>query len=68
MDDFRIGSIPSYDPIHRHSGDDSEKRKKRKHSESEAAEGEDIVSLSENSAEADDSAAGYSPSKPDPGK
>ncbi len=60
MDDFRVGSIPSYDPLERQHADDSSGRKKRKHSEPQSAE-EDVVTLSEQAPEEEDSGSGYAP-------
>ena len=60
MDDFRVGSIPSYDPLERQHADDSSGRRKRKHSNPQSAE-EDVVTLSEQAPEEEDSGSGYAP-------
>jgi hypothetical protein len=60
MDDFRVGSIPPYDPIGRQHPDDSAGRKKKKHPDPQSAE-EDIVSLSENAPEDEEGGIGYAP-------
>lgn len=60
MDDFRVGSIPAYDPIGRQRTDDSAGRKKRKPHDPESAE-EDVVSLSEETPAEEESGAGYGP-------
>ena len=66
MDDFRVGSISPYDPIRRQPGEGSENRKRRKHSDLEIGETEDVVSLSENGSEDEESPEGYAP-LPKPG-
>lgn len=60
MDDFRVGSIPSYDPIVRQRTDDEAGRKKKRHSEEPEAEA-DVVSLSDETSEDEDSGSGYAP-------
>ena len=60
MDDFRVGSIPSYEPLERQHADDSGGRKKRKHSDAQDAE-EDVVTLSKQAPEDEDSGTGYAP-------
>ncbi len=60
MDDFRVGSIPPYDPIERHHTGDESGGRKRKHPEPPAEPQEDIVEISEH-AEEEDSGTGYGP-------
>jgi len=60
MDDFRVGSIPSSDPLGRQRTDDSTGRRKRKQPDPQSAE-DDVVSLFEHALEDEDSGAGYRP-------
>ena len=60
MDDFRVGSIPPYDPIHREHSGDSGGRKKKKQPDPQGAE-EDVVSLSEHAPEDGETSTGYGP-------
>jgi hypothetical protein len=60
MDDFRVGSIPSYDPLDRQHPDDSSGRRKRKHPDPQGAE-EDVVTLNEPAPEDEEAGTGYGP-------
>ena len=60
MDDFRVGSIPSYDPLDRQHADDPSGRRKKKHPNPQGAE-EDGVTLSERAPEEEDGGTGYAP-------
>jgi hypothetical protein len=60
MDDFRVGSIPSYDPLDRQRPDDASGRRKKKPANPQGAE-EDVVTLSEQAPEDEDSGTGYAP-------
>jgi len=60
MDEFRVGSIPSYEPLERQHADDPGGHRKRKHPNQQDAE-EDVVTLSEQAPEDEEGAAGYAP-------
>ena len=66
MDDFRVGSVPPYDPIDRHHADDASGRRKRKQAEPAAETEEDIVELSEHAAAEDEPETGYGPGREKP--
>lgn len=63
MDDLRIGSVTPYDPIHEQSNEDARNRRRRKQPGGEEPETEDVVSLSGQSADAEERAAGYGPNR-----
>ena len=60
MDDFRVGSIPSYEPLERQHADDPGGHRKRKHPNPDGA-GEDVVTLSDQAPEDEDAGTGYAP-------
>ncbi len=60
MDEFRVGSIPSYDPVNRQHADDPSGRRKKKHPDPQGAE-EDVVTLSEHAPEDEEGGTGYAP-------
>jgi hypothetical protein len=66
MDDFRVGSVPPYDPVTGHQRvDDSAGRKKKKPHDQTGTE-EDTVTLSEHEAGEEESGAGYGPRREEP--
>ena len=60
MDDFRVGSIPSYDPLDRQHPDDPSGRRKRKHQDPQGDQ-EDVLTLSEQAPEDEAAGTGYAP-------
>jgi hypothetical protein len=61
MDDFRVGSIPSSDPVGYQRTDGSSGRKKRRNPDPQGAE-DDVVSLFEHASEdEEEDGAGYQP-------
>lgn len=60
MDDFRVGSIPSYDPLDRQHADDRSGHRKKKQPDPQAAE-EDVVDLTERAPEDEEGGTGYAP-------
>jgi hypothetical protein len=66
MDDFRVGSVPPYDPIDHQRTDDSARRKKRKHSDESGAPEEDVFTLSEHTGDDEEPAVGYAPRREQP--
>lgn len=59
MDDFRVGSIPSSDPIRHQRADDSCRRKRRQ-PDPQSSE-DDVVSLFEHTLEDEEADTGYAP-------
>lgn len=61
MDELRIGSASPYDPVSHQSNEDSRNRRRKKPPETPAAE--DVVSLSGQSADAEEPGTGYAPNR-----